>query len=124
MGTETARLEPTEPTFKKSLYKLKENGDQSQEQDWVMRDWWISKRNLVYYSKKEGSNMIYLREEDLATAVVEIVTLDVPTPDCMKPWVLSVSSAGVETAFFAAPSMEEQAQWLKCFQEAGAGGSR
>ena len=49
-----------EPLFKANLWKVKTKGNRMDEQHWLLREMWITKNgNLVYWSKKDDSNVVY-----------------------------------------------------------------
>lgn len=109
------------PIFKKSLWKLKADGDKTKEMDWFEREMWISKNNsLVYYSKKEERDLVYYTSADLLRATYS----KVDKAESCKQFTFLVHLAendGVEFApgEFAANSEEDMNEWISEFQKCG-----
>merc|ERR1712045_931099 len=64
-----------EISFKEKLWKLRAQGDRTKEEDWFLRDMWITANgSLVYYSPKEERDLVYYTAADLSRAKVEPFT--------------------------------------------------
>lgn len=102
------------PRFQKKLWKVKAEGDREKQEDWFLRDMWLAKNgSLVYWSPKEGRELVYYTAEDLSHATVNRISAGASFRD----WAFSVqlpSVDGVEFApgEFAAETSEEREQWL------------
>mmetsp|Transcript_11962 Transcript_11962/g.21913 ORF Transcript_11962/g.21913 Transcript_11962/m.21913 type:complete len:682 (+) Transcript_11962:128-2173(+) len=108
-----------EPVFKAKLWKLKGEGDAMKNEDWFLREMWISKNGcLVYYSPKEERELIYYTAADLSRAKVAVVD----SSKTMKPYAFQVilpPANGVEFApgDFAAETEEQRNKWMAEFKK-------
>jgi hypothetical protein len=102
------------PAFKAKLWKLRAGGDRLKADDWWERDMWIAKNgSLVYYSEKEGRDLVYYNSEDLKSAALTTI----PSHLSCKPFAFSVwipASHDVQFApgDFAANTGELRTTWI------------
>eukprot|EP00927_Polykrikos_kofoidii_P034020 TRINITY_DN28863_c0_g1_i1.p1 TRINITY_DN28863_c0_g1~~TRINITY_DN28863_c0_g1_i1.p1 ORF type:complete len:657 (+),score=131.05 TRINITY_DN28863_c0_g1_i1:104-2074(+) len=103
-----------EPVFKANLWKVKGEGDRSDETHWWLREMWIAKNgSLVYWSKKEERELIYYTASDLQRATVK----QIHDTDSCKPYYFQIilpPADGVEFSpgEFAAETQQEVNVWL------------
>ncbi|CAK0802639.1 unnamed protein product, partial [Prorocentrum cordatum] len=103
------------PVFKATLWKLKQDTDRSDINNWREREMWISQNgSLAYHSVREDRELVYYNADDLANATT--VALD--EPGSCKPWAFRVqlpAQGGVEfaPAVFAADSEDLRAKWIQ-----------
>jgi len=104
--------------FKGMLWKLKQEGDLMKDQDWFHREHWInSDGSLVYYSKKEERNLVYLSAFELRRADIT----KIPESESVKPWSFRIQvpqDGGVKYApgEFAADDEKFLNEWLDAFR--------
>jgi len=104
-----------EPAFKAKLWKLDGDGDRTKRMDWRERDMWISKNgSLVYWSPKEGRELVYYSAEDLSKCIVKRLA----NGTTAHPWAFQIqlpASKDVEFApgEFSAESFDLREQWLR-----------
>merc|ERR1712228_1071538 len=85
------------PVFKANLWKLKTDGDKMNEDDWVLREEWVAANgSLVYWSKKEGRELVYYMGHDLQKATIT----KIPSDDCAKPFTFQVQLAAFDDVEF------------------------
>lgn len=110
--------EEWDPVWKSTLFKLKQEGEIMNIEDWREREFWISKNGyLVYKSKKDpdGKPLVYYTDEDLDSATFTRK----PDAESSRPWTFSVSlgtqadGTSFEPGEFAAGSEAERERWLE-----------
>lgn len=114
--------EAWDPVWKSALFKLKQEGEIMNAEDWREREFWISKNSyLVYRSVKDpdGKPLVYYTDEDLETAVFDTT----PDAESSKLWSFSVTIGAqadgtlFEPGQFAAASEAERERWLEEFRK-------
>merc|ERR1719272_2508165 len=76
-----------EPVFKTKLWKVKGEGDRTEESHWFLRDMWISKNGcLVYWSPKDERELVYYTAEDMQRCTTAVV----PNDKSNKPWTFQI----------------------------------
>jgi len=106
-----------EPFLKGKLWKLKSEGDKKCDEDWYLRDMWISKNgSLVYWSSKEDRELIYHSSADIAKASI----LKIDFHDTSKAWSFLVrlpptGDVYVAPSLFAAESEIKREEWFVAF---------
>jgi len=107
-----------EVTFKEKLWKLRAQGDKTKEEDWFLRDMWITTNgSLVYYSPKEERDLVYYTCSDIAHA--KVVPCEDTTghihPCGFTVHLQSTEENGVEfdPGEFAAENAETQQKWIE-----------
>jgi len=103
-------------TYKAKLWKLKSQGDKTKEEDWFLRDMWITDNgSLVYYSPKEERDLVYYTAQDLGRSWVEEIEDDEAHHKntltiCMVP-----QEGGVEfdPGVFAAENSDLRVAWIQ-----------
>lgn len=103
-----------EPTFKMSLWKLKQDGDPMVMKHWLLREMWISKNgSLCYFSKKENRNLIYYESNDIQGAAFARVRTDASVlPYTFEIMLEPEDGCEFEPKYFAADSDEDCQAWL------------
>jgi hypothetical protein len=110
-----------EPVFKAPLWKLKANsGDRMDHDHWWLREMWIARNgSLVYFSKKDNKNLVYLTAQDIADATIRLLDAD----ESPKPWSFSVQLAAPDEtedapppADFAAETADLRKKWVQQLQ--------
>lgn len=77
MKLETGEKGQFDPVFKAKLWKLKTGGDRTKEEDWFERQFSIAKNgSFVYWSQRDGQELIYYTASDLARASPVVVFPD------------------------------------------------
>lgn len=104
-----------EPLFKAKLWKLKSGGDPAKPGDWFERDMWTSRNgSLVYYSPKDGRDLVYYTSADVAGAKVHRA----PDGRACRPFAFTVELAPADGVLFdpgefAAESEEMRSRWME-----------
>lgn len=103
------------------LFKLNSDGELMRPEDWLKRDFWLSKNGgLCYFSKKENRALVLLDSTLVKCAVLTPLT----EKNAGVPWAFEVRlpafEDGIESKpeYFAAVSEEELTTWLKMFNTA------
>lgn len=114
-----------EPSFKAKLWKLKTGGDRSKNEDWFLREMWISRNgSLVYYSERDNRDLIYYTAADVSKCKIREIA---EAEGSAKPNAFMVQLApanGVEfdPGEFAAETEDMRKQWIaelgKCMESA------
>lgn len=107
--------------FREQLWKLRAQGDKTKEEDWFLRDMWLTANgSLVYYSPKEERDLVYYTAADLGNAQV----LKAEDPNSLHQHGITLllmpnETTGVEfdPGEFAAESEEAQQKWLEALVE-------
>jgi len=105
--------------FKAKLWKVKADGDRRREEDWFLRDMWLSKNgSLVYWSKRDDRELVYYTQADIAKASLAKIAND----DSCKPWSFQVRLPpweGIEFApgEFAAETEAMRETWINAIAE-------
>jgi hypothetical protein len=108
--------------FRNNLWKVKADGDRAKAEDWFQRDMWINHHgDLVYWSKKEDSPLIYYTSEDVHRA--QLTRL--PREEACRPWAFQFhmpAHDGMEftPGEFSAESEEGREKWLQELVRCGA----
>jgi len=108
------------PRFKGFLWKLKADGDVDVTEDWISREFWLSKNgSLVYWSAREERELVYYTAPDIAHATVCAVseTASASPPNSWRFQVRLAPTGEVELTAgeFAAESKELREAWLQEF---------
>eukprot|EP00746_Dinoflagellata_sp_MGD_P153487 gnl/MRDRNA2_/MRDRNA2_84274_c0_seq1.p1 gnl/MRDRNA2_/MRDRNA2_84274_c0~~gnl/MRDRNA2_/MRDRNA2_84274_c0_seq1.p1 ORF type:complete len:681 (-),score=118.19 gnl/MRDRNA2_/MRDRNA2_84274_c0_seq1:503-2314(-) len=101
-----------------TLWKLKAEGQVSNEEHWHKRDMWVAQNgNFCYFSPKEQKRLVYMDRQKFASAkVIALTEID----QSARPFAFKVSIAGgsglkrnqFETVFFAAEDQASQKLWI------------
>lgn len=104
-----------EPVFKANLWKVKTAGDPMQDADWFLRETWISRNgSLVYWSVKQGCELVYYTCEDIAQATVR-TNEGSSKPFSFQVILPVVDGIEFDPGDFAAESAEMRDQWIAEF---------
>merc|ERR1740123_27893 len=106
-----------EVIFREKLWKLRAQGDKTNEGDWFLRDMWITANgSLVYYSPKEERDLVYYTAADLGNAqVLKAEDRESLHEHGITLLLMPNETTGVEfdPGEFAAESSEAQQKWLE-----------
>lgn len=103
--------------FKAKLWKLDSNGDRQQQTCWREREMWLSQNgSLVYWSPKDGDNLVYYNALDVARSQIRKLV----NGTAARPWAFQLQlpdADGVNyaPAEFAAESDEMREHWVSMF---------
>jgi len=107
-----------EPVYKGNLWKVKGAGDIGKDEDWFLRQMWLSRNgSLVYWSVRDNRELVYYTSTDIHRAEVAKTP---STTTSAKPFGFQVtlpSHEGMEyqQGEFAAESEEARDAWLSEF---------
>lgn len=115
----TGQADPFLPSFKASLWKVRQDGDQKQADQWLQREMWVSKNgSLCYYSKKQEKNLIYYNHADLEHCTIrEIPPNGAALANAFEVILKQVDGCDFEPGVFAADTPELKQQWMKELQK-------
>merc|ERR1740123_3005045 len=105
-----------EIAFKEKLWKLRAQGDRTKEEDWFLREMWITTNgSLVYYSPKEERDLVYYTAADLGHAQVVKAEDQHSLHQFGLTILLQATGAGgveFEPGEFAAETEEARQRWI------------
>lgn len=109
-----------QPVVKAPLWKLKSEGDAMREDDWFLREMWLSKNgSLVYFSVRDQKDLMYYTSTDIAQGALRVLE----ESESVKPYSFEFqlpSKNGVHFApgLFAAESTRMRDTWMQQFETA------